>query len=76
MAESLDTDLVSYISQKMLRYYVTQEFENGKRKIKIIKKSKPASTPRVVSNKHTVPSKASRVKSSVSAKAKTSGATL
>jgi hypothetical protein len=66
MAESLDTDLVSYINNKMLNYYVRQEFESGKHKIKVIKKSKPASTPRVVSTKHTVPSPAGRVKNRVS----------
>ena len=70
MAESLDMDLVSYISQKMLHYYVTQEFEGGKRKIKIIKKPKPQSTSGVVSAKHTVPSKAGRVKNSLSTQAK------
>jgi hypothetical protein len=70
MAESLDMDLVSYINHKMLNYYVRQEFDNAKRKIKITKKPKSASTSRVVSNKHTVPSQAGRVKNRVSAPAK------
>ena len=70
MAESLDTDLVSYINQKMLNYYVAQEFDNAKNKI--IAKTKPQSqgTSRVVSNKHTVPSKAGRVKNSLPTQAK------
>ena len=34
MTESLDVDLVSYINNKMLNYYVKQEFEGGKVKIK------------------------------------------
>jgi len=70
MAESLDTDLVSYISQKMLHHYVAQEFESGKVKIKVTAKSRAKSTPRVVSNQHAVPSPAGRVKNRVSTKAK------
>jgi hypothetical protein len=54
MAESIDMDLVSYISQKMLKYYVQQEFESGKHKNKVVKKPKPASTRGVVSSQHTV----------------------
>ena len=76
MAESLDMDLVSYINHKMLNYYVQQEFENGKVKIKDTAKPKPPGSHHVVSTKHTVQAQAGRVKSSVSAKAKTSGATL
>lgn len=70
MAESLDMDLVSYINHKMLNYYVKQEFESGKRKIKVIKKPKPQGAPRAVSNKHTVPSKAGRTKNSLSTQTK------
>jgi len=70
MAESLDIDLVSYISQKMLNYYVVQEFESGKVKIKSTAKSRPKSTSRVVSNKHAVPSQAGRVKNRVPTPAK------
>ena len=75
MAESLDMDLVSYINHKMLNYYVQQEFENGKVKIKYTAKPKSASTSRVVSNQHTVPSTAGRIKNSLSTKAKTSRTT-
>jgi hypothetical protein len=32
MAESLNTDLVSHINQKMLMYYVKQEFKNVRKK--------------------------------------------
>jgi hypothetical protein len=38
MAESLNTDLVSHINQKMLNYYVHQEFKNAKTKT-VVKKS-------------------------------------
>ena len=41
MAESLDQDLVTYIEHKMLAYYVRQEFENGKRKVKVNNTAKP-----------------------------------
>jgi hypothetical protein len=73
MAESLDTDLVSFISQKMLHHYVKQEFENGKVKIKGAAKSRAKGTSRVVSNKHAIPSKAGRVKNSVPTPSKASG---
>ena len=76
MAESLDMDLVSYINHKMLNYYVEQEFESGKVKIKSASKSRAKSTSSVVPSKHTVPSQASGTKSAVSAKAKASGARL
>jgi hypothetical protein len=32
MAESLNTDLVTHINQKMLMYYVKQEFKNVRKK--------------------------------------------
>jgi len=70
MTESLDVDLVSYINNKMLNYYVEQEFASGKRKIKIITKPKPQGASSVVPNQHAVPSKAGRVKNSLSTKAK------
>ena len=70
MTESLDMDLVSYINNKMLNYYVTQEFESGKVKIKSPAKPGSKGAPSVVSNKHTVPSKAGRVKNSVPTPAK------
>ena len=43
MTDSLDQDLVSYISDKMLAYYVKQEFESGRRKVKIKNTAKPQS---------------------------------
>ena len=70
MTESLDMDLVSYINNKMLKYYVTQEFESGKVKIKSASKSRAKGTSSVVPSEHTVPSQAGRTKSAVSAKAK------
>ena len=76
MTESLDMDLVSYISQKMLKHYVTQEFESGKVKIKGTAKPRSKGASSVVPSEHTVPSQAGRTKSAVSAKAKASGARL
>jgi hypothetical protein len=70
MTESLDVDLVSYINNKMLNYYVKQEFESGKYKGKVKTKSRSPSTPRVVPAKHAVPSKAGRVKNSLPTQAK------
>ena len=43
MAESLDQDLVTYIEHKMLSYYVKQEFESGRRKVKVNRTAKPKS---------------------------------
>ena len=41
MAEDLNVDLVTYISRKMLAYYITEEFKNeNKRKIRTKSKSK------------------------------------
>ena len=50
MAEALDQDLVSYINEKMLSYYIKQEFGNVKAKdsTKTGAKSKSPSSPRVV----------------------------
>jgi hypothetical protein len=76
MAESLDMDLVSYINNKMLKYYVRQEFDSAKHKIKIKKKPRSPGTSSVVSNKHTVPSPASRTKNTLPTPTKTSGAKL
>ena len=70
MTESLDMDLVSYISQKMLKHYVTQEFESGKVKIKSAAKSRAKGTPSVVPIEHTIPTKAGRTKNSLSTQAK------
>jgi len=76
MAESMDKDLVSFIEQKMLRYYVRQEFEHGKDKTKGKTKSRAKTTPNTVSGQHTVPAKTSRVKSAVSAPSKASRKTV
>jgi len=57
MAEALDQDLVSYINDKMLAYYIRQEFGNGSRKDKnTTQKSKPRakSAPGSVQKRHTV----------------------
>jgi hypothetical protein len=61
MAEALDQDLVSYINDKMLHYYIKQEFENGKAKIKNKAKPKPQSTPRVVRKQQPVQAKGSKI---------------
>jgi hypothetical protein len=59
MAESLDQDLVSYVNDKMLHYYIEQEFEIGKTKnsIKGGAKSKAKSTPNAVRPKYTLQTK-------------------
>jgi len=68
MAEALDQDLVSYINDKMLAYYITQEFGNGNRKIKT---KTQASKPRAksaqgsVSKRHTVQPQGSERKASL-----------
>ena len=50
MAEALDQDLVSYINEKMLSYYIKQEFGNVKAKdsVKTGAKSKSPSSPRPI----------------------------
>lgn len=60
MAESLDLDLVTYINQKMLDYYVEKEFGNGKNKIKTKTKPKSKGALRTVRRKQSVPSKTSQ----------------
>jgi hypothetical protein len=71
LAESLDQDLVSHINDKMLTYYIKQEFKNGKAKSKAKNsfKAKPKSTrtPRVVRGKHSVQAKSSKEQTTVSA---------
>jgi hypothetical protein len=57
MAEALDQDLVSYINDKMLAYYIRQEFGNGSRKVKTkTQASKPRakSAPGTVQKRHPV----------------------
>lgn len=44
LAESLDQDLISHINDKMLHYYIKQEFRNGKVKVKTKDKAKPKSS--------------------------------
>lgn len=69
MAESLDQDLVSHINSKMLTYYIKQEFGNGKNKTKakVGTKSKSPSAPCVVHKQHSVQTKGSKIKATVSA---------
>jgi hypothetical protein len=52
LVESLNTDLVSYINQKMLSYYLDQEFKHVKKTA--VKKSTAKSPLRSVSRKHSV----------------------
>lgn len=57
MAEALDQDLVSYINDKMLAYYIRQEFGNGSQKVKTkTQASKPRakSAPVTVQKRHPV----------------------
>jgi len=72
MAESMDKDLVSFIEQKMLRYYVQQEFEHGKNQVKPKTKPRAKTAPDTVSGQHTVQAKAGRVKGAVPATPKAS----
>lgn len=53
MAESLNTDLVTHINQKMLEYYVKQEFKNGRQK-NIVSKPATESPLRAVRKKQSV----------------------
>ena len=76
MTESLDMDLVSYINNKMLKYYVTQEFESGKVKIKSTPKPRSKGASSVVPSQHSVQAQAGRTKNSLSTPAKASGARL
>mgnify|MGYP003345340500 CR=1 FL=1 len=70
MAEALDQDLVSYISDKMLAYYVQQEFESGRRKVKVTSTAKPRAktTSGTVRGRHSVQTKSSKIKTTVPAK--------
>jgi hypothetical protein len=72
MAESMDLDLVSYINQKMLNYYVNQEFENVKSKNTTKAKPRPQGAFNTVRGKHTIQTKTGRIKDSVSTQTKTS----
>ena len=70
MAEALDQDLVSYISDKMLAYYVQQEFESGRRKVKVKGTAKPRAKTAsgTVRGSHALQTKSSKIKTTVSAK--------
>jgi hypothetical protein len=61
MAEALDQDLVSYINDKMLHYYIEQEFEIGKAKnsIEVGPKSKAKSTPSAIRQRYALQTKSS-----------------
>ena len=69
LADSLDQDLISHINEKMLTYYIHQEFKNvkAKTKTKAGTKPKPQSTPRVVRKQQPVQAKGSKIKATVSA---------
>jgi hypothetical protein len=66
MADSLDQDLVSHINEKMLHYYITQEFKNVKRKT-TTKESKPRakSASDSIPKRHTVQTKSSKRKTAL-----------
>lgn len=68
MAESLDQDLVTHISGKMLSFYVKMEFGNGKNKTKtkVGTKSKSPSTPSVVRRKLALQTKSGKKQDRVS----------
>jgi hypothetical protein len=74
MAESLDQDLVSYVNDKMLHYYIEQEFEIGKTKnsVKSGAKSKTKSAPHAVRPKYPFQTKSSPEQTTVSTQTKTS----
>jgi hypothetical protein len=78
MAEALDQDLVSYINDKMLHYYIEQEFEIGKTKNSGTRRSKPKpkSTSGVVRPKYTLQTKSGKEQAPVSTQTKTSGEKL
>ena len=74
MAESLDQDLVTYISDKMLSYYVKQEFESGRRKVKVKNTAEPKSkgTRGTIRGQHTIQTKTGQVRGAVPKTPKTS----
>jgi hypothetical protein len=68
MSESLDQDLVAYVNQKMLAYYIKQEFGNGSRKDKnTTQASKPRakSAPGTVSKRQPVQAQGGKRKTSL-----------
>jgi hypothetical protein len=66
MAEALDQDLVSFINGKMLSYYIRQEFENAKDKIKIRKTApKPKGTQGTVQKRQPLQAKGGKRKTSL-----------
>jgi hypothetical protein len=68
MAEALDQDLVSYINDKMLAYYLKQEFEIAKGK-NTIKAPKPRakSASNSVQKRHSLQTEGSERKATLSA---------
>ena len=74
LAESLDQDLISHINEKMLAYYIKQEFENAKaiRKVKVGPKSKASSAPRAVRGKLALQTKGRKKQVAVSTQSQTS----
>jgi hypothetical protein len=68
MTESLDQDLVSHINDKLLHYYLKQEFQRGKAKTKTTKTASRSPLPsRTLSKRKSVQAKSSKVKTTVSA---------
>jgi hypothetical protein len=69
MVESLNTDLVSHINEKMLAWYIEQEFKNGKVTRTKNAKSKPSGTSGTVRAKQSVPTKSRRKQTKVQTQA-------
>jgi len=66
MAEALDQDLVSFINGKMLSYYLRQEFDNAKDKIKIRKTApKPKSAQGTVQKRQPLQAQGGKRKTSL-----------
>ena len=72
MSESLDQDLVTHISGKMLSYYVKKEFGNGKAKTKNRAESQSPSTSGVVRRKLALQTKSGKKQDRVSTQTQTS----
>jgi hypothetical protein len=67
LAESLDQDLITHINDKMLHYYIKQEFRNGKVKVKTQSKAKPKSkgASSAVLTKHTIQAQSGKKQTTV-----------
>jgi hypothetical protein len=70
MAEALDQDLVSFVNGKMLTYYIRQEFENAKNKVKVRKSApKPKSAQGSVQKRQPLQAKGRKTQTPVSTQA-------